>query len=125
MELLYDDFDTGLDMSKMTYLLIEGSRKFTEVYFFLSVINQLQKLGFIGEYVKMPSGSEMPFLELYNLDFRLDEVQVKGILDICSWDSVQKRKVESFYWAYINTDYFKRQLNGRNSKKVITTDKPT
>lgn len=118
MELIYDDFGTGLTTNEMTYLLIEGSRKFTEVYFFVSTIAQMQRQGFIGKYVTIPVGSEKPFLELDKLDFKLDEIQVDDVLSQFEWDTTKKEKMKSFYFAYRNTDYFKKQLDGRNNNKT-------
>lgn len=98
------------------YTLILMDKVFANVFFYLSVLHQLQTCGFIGEYVKLPKNSSKVFWDMWDSDFRLTEDELTDILNnVMDWDQETKDKTAKFYHSYVDTDYFEKYGRQKNT----------
>ena len=111
----YSDYSWPVSMSNKELMLIfmDFSLEFRNLFYFLSVLNQLQLDGFIEDYVEVPENTEEIFWRMFNsgeihlcrgdlvriLDKRHD---TRNFTSRPDWDEATKEKVIKFYFAFID-----------------------
>jgi len=110
-ELDHTNFGIPIPKQHLTYVLIDGSEQFRDLFYFLCTLNQLQRLGFISNYVKVPEDFNLPYWDLRNTGYRLDDLTVDKVLKRIDWSRETKLKTKKFFTAFETTDYFKNKVN--------------
>ena len=87
---------------------------FAAIFYTLSSLNQLHRLGFIDRYTSVPEHSEVLFLMLKDAGYVLTDDEVRDILSLSStWDAAIQEKLLKFYKAYhaMKWDKYGKQCN--------------
>jgi len=84
-------------------LKIAESELFADVFYVLSSLNQLHRLGFIDKYTEVPEGSEPVFLTLRDSGYNISNRRALEILSMSdNWDKPTIHRLYKFYKAYHN-----------------------
>lgn len=87
---------------------------FAAIFYTLSSLNQLHRLGYIDKYTTVPEHSEVLFLMLKDAGYVLTDEEVRDILSLSStWDAAMQEKLLKFYKAYhaLRWDKYGKQCN--------------
>lgn len=94
---------------------LHDSSVLTDIFYVLSSLNQLHRLGFIEEYTSVPEYSETLFFFLRDAGYPISDEEVEMVLDLSEqWDDVTKQKLFKFYKAYHAIEW---DMQGRIKKK--------
>lgn len=113
MDIIIKNANDAADKEKVALsitLKIAESELFADVFFVLSSLNQLHRMGFIDKYTSVPEGSEAVFLTLRDCGYNLTDEDVLEVLSMSeTWDADTVFKLFKFYKAYHN---MKWDING-------------
>lgn len=89
------------DYEKVIWDEVEESEEFANFFYFVSTIDELQKMGFTEGIVEITQGVSSVFHAMKKDGYQLSPLDISRVINrFFDWDQEKKTKLVKFYTAY-------------------------